>query len=153
MWINIPWTFTRLTVFVGIALHLATSSFAPLGLSSQGEHMCWITTELNLYCYGKNTFGEVGTGGNAAVSPTSPALILSGIVSASLGYAHTCAVNQVGELYCWGWNQMGQLGDGCIGVVVSIVWSPPAVPALVGVVSVSCGQYHTCALMLTGGIR
>lgn len=138
-----PHAFGRLIVLLGSVL-MTHASFAPLGLSSFAEQQCWVSNDFSLYCFGENVVGA-GT-----LSVASPNLLMTGVVSASSGYVHTCAVNQVGELYCWGgFNDYGQLGFCGFGYV----GLPPPSPVLLGVASVSCGQYHTCAIMLIGGVR
>jgi hypothetical protein len=60
------------------------------------------------------------------------------------GGFHTCAIKQDGSLWCWGNNFYGQLGNGrsgfgeMSGIPVQIMSS--------GVVAVSAGGFHTCAI-------
>lgn len=63
------------------------------------------------------------------------------------GAGHSCVVVESGDVWCWGDNSHGQ-----VGAVASGNAEPPT---LVGglpskAVSVSCGWYHTCALLETG---
>ncbi len=65
----------------------------------------------------------------------------------SAGWAHTCAINTAGGLGCWGDNSAGQLGD--------TTKTQRNAPVQVlgfnsGVVAVTAGSYHTCALTSDG---
>jgi cysteine-rich repeat protein len=71
------------------------------------------------------------------------------VVSISSGLHHTCALLGSGEIRCWGLNDNGQLGDG----TVMNRFTPTAVAGLPGAAqTISCGNYHTCAVLSTGGI-
>jgi alpha-tubulin suppressor-like RCC1 family protein len=72
-----------------------------------------------LYCWGSNADGELGTGGPLTGSAT-PARV-TGITGVSQfvaggagvnGSSHTCAIVAGGALWCWGENVYGQLGVG-----------------------------------------
>jgi alpha-tubulin suppressor-like RCC1 family protein len=66
------------------------------------------------------------------------------------GVSRTCAVTAGGGLKCWGDNLYGRLGDGS-GTNQN---SPVDVSSLgSGVIGVSAGDDHTCALMATGGVK
>ncbi|HVH11805.1 MAG TPA: hypothetical protein VM759_02075, partial [Longimicrobium sp.] len=109
---------------------------------------CGTTLDGAAYCWGDNSFGQLGTGGfdgqtlPAAVAGLAPAW------SASAGAAHACALSRSGRVYCWGDNSLGQLGDGTFngsGTPVAVQAAPSVVFA-----QVSAGAIHGCALALDG---
>ena len=113
-------------------------------------HTCAILDDGQLKCWGNNYNGQVGIGTSGFGSDVlTPTLIDLGIgrtvVSVSLGTSHTCAILDNGQLKCWGDNIYGQLG---IGSTVASS-TPQAVDLGVGrtAISVSSGQYHTCAIL------
>jgi hypothetical protein len=68
------------------------------------SQVCAITADHELYCWGRNDFGAVGTGTVDSVPASSPALIDLGEpiaeVEAILG--GTCARSMRGRVKCWG---------------------------------------------------
>jgi alpha-tubulin suppressor-like RCC1 family protein len=75
-------------------------------------HSCGRTRGGDVYCWGRNTYGQVGDG--STNDHFTPVRIAGGGTFASItaSGAHTCAVTPGGESHCWGYNVAGQLGDG-----------------------------------------
>lgn len=81
-------------------------------------HSCALTRDGDVYCWGYDGAGQIGTGltdvgcdGGCQLTPVRvPAL--ANVVAIAAGRSHTCAVTQSGELLCWGGGDAGQLGDG-----------------------------------------
>ena len=71
------------------------------------------------------------------------------VTQISAGYQHTCAVTTTGAAKCWGLNGYGQLGD---GTKTTRVVPTPVTGLTSGVVSISAGYYHTCAVTTSGGV-
>jgi alpha-tubulin suppressor-like RCC1 family protein len=85
-------------------------------LSLGGAHSCARTQEGQAWCWGANTFGQLGDG--SAVSSSVPVRVqqaagqaLQAVVALSAGLAFTCAVDGAGATLCWGANSDGQLGQ------------------------------------------
>ena len=71
-------------------------------------------------------------------------------VALSAGSGYTCALLAGGGAQCWGRNNFGQLGDGTTEQRLT----PVAVAGLAsGVVAVTSGAVHTCALTMAGGVQ
>lgn len=76
------------------------------------EHACALLSTGDVYCWGDNTYGQLGRTGASSVSPVK---VSGGFIFSTLsaGEFHTCAVEAgSGAIGCWGNNDSGQLGDG-----------------------------------------
>jgi alpha-tubulin suppressor-like RCC1 family protein len=109
-------------------------------------HSCGVTTTGQGYCWGDNTFGQVGDG--TITERHEPVPVAGGLTfnSLSTGNRHTCALTTSGAAYCWGDNAHGQLGDNTV--------TTRNEPALVGggltFESIGAGGSHTCAITGSG---
>ena len=63
--------------------------------------VCAIKANGSLYCWGENTWGNLGTGN--LVHARVPTQVLGGKtwVSVECGYRSTCAIDSGGWLFCW----------------------------------------------------
>ncbi len=72
-------------------------------------HTC-LSTENNIYCWGGNDFGQLGTTGASQVTTPGPAVLnATGAENIFLGSSSSCS-SLSGQVHCWGVNQHGQLG-------------------------------------------
>jgi alpha-tubulin suppressor-like RCC1 family protein len=82
-------------------------------VTAGGIHTCAVKTDHTLWCWGDNTYGQVGDG--STTTRTVPVQVsghATDWAAVTAGLFHTCAVKTDGTLWCWGWNPDGQLGDG-----------------------------------------
>lgn len=112
-------------------------------VSAGGTHTCALTNSGEVWCWGYNEYGQVGSGDtNDSVTPQQVDG-LSDAVQVSVGGAHTCALSRDGTAACWGSNPYGQLG---IGVTGGIRTTPVLVDGLADAVAISAGNVQTCAI-------
>ncbi|MDB5183793.1 MAG: hypothetical protein JWO07_474, partial [Candidatus Saccharibacteria bacterium] len=134
------------TLGTNLASNPTNFTFAASGsISVGGGHACGIVNG-DVYCWGKNDYGQDGTGDTTDVAqPTTPPLTAGTVADkVSAGGSHTCAISK-NQLYCWGRNDNGQLG---MGNTTSPILVPTLVTAFAGkrVTDVSAGLNGTCAI-------
>ena len=122
-------------------------------VSPGDSHTCAIGYDGNGYCWGGNSYGQLGDGTN--INRDTLVLVSKGAMgsnvtfsSISAGSYHTCGVGSDGNGYCWGYNQDGQLGNGNTGTNsnVPVLVSQGARSADVTFISINTGQQHTCGV-------
>jgi len=74
-----------------------------------------ITANGDLYCWGRNTSGQLGIG-NSGASGSTPIKVLSNVASVTTDNINVAAITTNGDLYCWGGNEFGQVGNGKSGM-------------------------------------
>ena len=86
-------------------------------LAAGTSHTCGLVAG-EAYCWGANTYGQLGDGtsgnGSNGSNRTTPVRVSGGLrfTSLVLGHYHTCGLVSGGTAYCWGYNGLGLLGDG-----------------------------------------
>jgi alpha-tubulin suppressor-like RCC1 family protein len=120
-------------------------------ISAGGMHTCGLVSSGQSYCWGNNTYGQVGDSTSTnRISPVAvqhPAGVTFTAIAA--GDKHTCALDgSSGQAYCWGYGGDGSVGNG------SLLGSkiPVAVqhPAGVTFTSIWTEYNHSCALTSGG---
>jgi cysteine-rich repeat protein len=123
------------------------------------RHTCAVLSDGTTRCWGDSFLGELGNGTNEPSGVPVAVLGLENTVAVTAGASHTCALLSNSTVECWGSNDSGQLGD---GTTHDCCWSypycmecsfvPVTVSALTGVVAISAGGGHTCALISDGTV-
>ncbi len=115
------------------------------------EHTCAMLASGTVKCWGANFSGQLGNGTTADFSNTPVTVTgLSGVTAISAGDYHTCALLRGGRVKCWGYLIDSQLGN---GTTTDFSNTPVTVAGLSGVVALSAGRYHTCAVLLGGTVK
>ena len=115
------------------------------------DRTCALTNANGAKCWGYNWAGGVGDGTTQLrANPVDVSGLTSSVMQTTVGAEHSCALTNSGSVKCWGYNYYGQLGDGTTRDRYTAV----NVSGLIsGVVSISAGGYHTCALTTGGGVK
>jgi alpha-tubulin suppressor-like RCC1 family protein len=124
----------------------------PTGEVSAGSyHTCALSWVNGVRCWGQNLYGQLGDGTSVdRAVPRDVVGLATGVTAVAAGGGHSCALTSGGGVKCWGSNAYGQLGDG----TTTSRMTPVDVSGLVsGVVAISAGGAHTCALLSGGTIK
>ena len=135
-------------------------------VSMGATHTCALTTGGNVKCWGLNASGQ--SGDNTTTNRDAPIDVvtsntntdpLSGIIQISAGGDRTCALTTGGSVKCWGDGNYGRLGNDCLpsctdkSYPVDVVASDGNSSPLSGIVQISAGNNHTCALTSGGNVK
>jgi alpha-tubulin suppressor-like RCC1 family protein len=140
---------------LGQSVDQLPSSAVPVTVSALGTNVQAISTGGGssqscalvgggIKCWGRNDYGQLGTGSSSANSYTPGQVtgIGTGGMGIASGETHTCAL-QNGEVECWGTNTHGQLGSASSQGV-----SPPvAISISTNAQAITSGAEHSCALV------
>ncbi len=123
-------------------------------IAAGGNHSCALTFSGDVWCWGSNSSGQLGTAPSTTrsaspVKVTRPAGVK--FVSLSLGGEHSCALAEGSQAaFCWGNSDGGRLGIGSSA-------GPVPNPAKVGgefadykFIALSAGLEHSCGLVVGG---
>ncbi|KHN13116.1 Putative E3 ubiquitin-protein ligase HERC4 [Glycine soja] len=117
------------------------------GIAAGLWHTVCTSADGDVYAFGGNQFGQLGTGADQAETlprlVDSPSLKNLHAKNISCGARHTALVTEGGKVFCWGWNKYGQLGLGDV-----IDRNIPSEVTIEGCVpkNVACGWWHTLLL-------
>ncbi|NTX01861.1 MopE-related protein [Myxococcus sp. CA040A] len=122
---------TQVTTLPAIQAIAANGSFS-LALSTDGQIWAW----------GQNTSGQVGTGSTSAAVPT-PGVIpwLPTLRAIAAGVNHALALDADGRVWAWGFNTMGQVGTGSVSSTP--VLRPIQVAGLPRAKAIAAGAGHS----------
>ncbi|XP_061984837.1 ultraviolet-B receptor UVR8-like isoform X1 [Populus nigra] len=117
------------------------------GVAAGLWHTVCVSADGDVYTFGGNQFGQLGTGGDQAeILPRlleAPSLENIHAKTISCGARHSTIISEDGKVFCWGWNKYGQLGLGDV-----IDRNVPSQVTIDGCVpkNVACGWWHTLLL-------
>jgi len=119
------------------------------GMISAGlYHTVLLREDGRVYCWGDNSYGQLGTG--TTENEESPTLVpdLVNIVMVQAGAYHTLALSEDGTVYAWGRNTFGQIGDGTSIVALK----PTRIDSIPPMKEIAAGAFHSLALSIDGKV-
>jgi len=116
-----------------------------VAIRAGASHTCALRKDESLWCWGRNTVGELGDGaGNGqSARSTVPIQIATTRVDVAAGFDHTCASEADGTVTCWGSDRFGAIGD----PVRTTKFRPVEVPLPSAPTSLVAGGRFACAVL------
>ena len=132
-------------------------------VSAGDDHTCAVTSAGGVKCWGRGSNGKLGNDASSSkeypvdvVDGNGSNTALTGIIQVSAGDDHTCAVTSAGGVKCWGKGGHGQLGNDASSskeYPVDVVDGNGSNTALTGIIQVSAGDDHTCAVTSGSNVK
>ena len=122
----------------------STSNFVSISVGAR--HVCARTEAKELWCWGDNRYGQLGTGDRTSRATPTRIAESAAVAQVSAGGDFTCMVDELSRAWCWGTGTVGQLGQ----EDVTVRLSPSPVSTQVRFKSVSAGGGHACGLDIDG---
>lgn len=122
-------------------------AFKAIVLGSGDAHTCGLAVSGTVYCWGGNSFGQIGIG-TIDREPTvrnTPTPVEGGVqfVDIDAGPYYTCAITFAGEAFCWG-QILGVIAASDASIPSRVEGLPPVARIAV--------RFHLCALSFGGAI-
>lgn len=119
-------------------------------LSVGGDHACVVANSKS-YCWGDNSYGQLGTNDTTSSNIPVSAGVLGALNGKQIkhimaGASHSCAVTTEDLAYCWGQNMWGQLGDTTTTQRNLPVYVYMDGALLGKTIKSMVGHFHTCAI-------
>ena len=131
------------------ACHLDAIAVSP----SYGDHVCVISADRRIHCWGRNDQGQLGDGTVSSAWTTTPSTV-SGITNATAvvsGSSFSCALLSDATVRCWGLNSMTQMG---VNDTTSPYLASPVTPlGLSSVIALAAGSATVCAVQQAGTVK
>jgi alpha-tubulin suppressor-like RCC1 family protein len=116
-----------------------------------GFHTCALLVTGGVNCWGDNFGGQLGDGTTTTRStPVDVVGLSTGVTAIAITGVHTCALTTGGGVKCWGAAGFGALGD---GTTTNRSTPVDVVGLSSGVAAVGAGDFHSCALMVSGRVK
>ena len=124
-----------------------------IAISAGGAGTCAILSGGQAWCWGDNTYGQLGDG---STTEHSAPVAVSGLANAqtiAASGSHVCATRTTGAAACWGWAYSGRLGNGENSV--SAVYPAPVdlTTLLATTDETDVGGAFSCARLTTGRVE
>jgi len=132
-----------------VAVPMSVGGQAVVQVATGQDHTCAVTATGEVWCWGRNEYGQLGDG--TTLDRLTPVRVsgLSGALQVAVGSEHSCALRNSGRVFCWGSNSNGLLGNG----PQPHSSTPVRVLRVTNVTQIAVGSGHSCALSGTGEVQ
>jgi alpha-tubulin suppressor-like RCC1 family protein len=125
---------------------------AVTSLAAGQNHVCALTAKGTIYCWGDNTYNQLGTGGGTEMQSYTPVIATPvGVTALAAGGNENCVIVQgAGQVACWGSDSDGQIGN---GVAPGGTSEQITMTGVVNATAIVVGGDHACALVQNGSVE
>ena len=118
-------------------------------LSAGGVFTCGIDTTGKAWCWGHDSYGELGDGDDNEQPEYAPVAVDTTLTFTDLtaGTNHICGIDSTDKAWCWGYDGSEALGN---GTGTDDKYSPVAVTGALEFTHLTAGGHHTCGIDTTG---
>ncbi len=106
------WHVSQLNIATGPAAPRFTRVSTSEDWDARGPYVCGIAVDATLYCWGKNTHGQLGDGSTESRDAPAPVSSNHRFTDIKTHSNYACGLTDAGVALCWGANDHGQLGRG-----------------------------------------
>ncbi|MBM4396336.1 MAG: fibronectin type III domain-containing protein, partial [Deltaproteobacteria bacterium] len=119
------------------------------------NHSCLRRGTGSVYCFGRNSQGQIGNDTTTDYDYAVHVLTLSSVGSRSLsaGDSGNCVARSDGTAWCWGDNQYGQAGDGTSANDRLVPVQVRGISGYANALAIATGSDHTCGLLPDGSVQ
>ncbi len=111
------------------------------------RHTCAVTTGEEVFCWGQNGDGQLGTGDNSnRAAPTKVTLAVGAIAQIAANELTTCLATAAGDAYCWG-------NAGFSSAAPNVYEPSPARLSVSNVAAIAVGERHVCVKDAAGAVK
>jgi alpha-tubulin suppressor-like RCC1 family protein len=130
----------------------APSGVTFTAIAAGGDHSLALSSTGQVYAWGANFSGQLGTGTTRASSTPVVSVAPAGVTFTAIaaGTSHNLALSTTGQIYAWGFNASGQLGNGTNAS--SLTMTPVSMPGGATATGIATGGSHSLALTTTGQV-
>ncbi len=117
-------------------------------VSAGRDFTCGIKEGGALYCWGRNSWGELGNGESGNENSKKVPVVIAEDLKwkyVATGIDHACGMTEEGKIYCWGANDTAKIGNNQIGVSNNIT-TPVLVSEKTDWIRLIAGPETTCAI-------
>lgn len=134
-------------ILYGVPVQARGAESNPPAIASGDAHVCAVTANQTVVCWGINRYGQLGNGKTADSETPVEVSGLSHVAALAAGDGHTCAAMTTGQVKCWGRNDQAQLGD-----LSKRSSSRPVLTSVGPATQIAAGRNHTCARLINGAV-
>ena len=120
-------------------------------IDADSQNTCALKTGGEVWCWGENGAGQLGTGASSSGSGEALKFISSGAQAIAVGDTSSCAIMTNGGVKCWGAGGSGQIGNNSAADFFNAPMDVTGISS--GALAITVGQNNACVLLVENGMK